>query len=100
MGSMALAYLIMVLIVYGGLLWKWPKVMRCYPLCRLGLFGLLMPIAMYTNQHGNLPISIGVAFLLGSAMTTALAMPLIRRSHKGPPPSEFDVSPANYGGEY
>jgi hypothetical protein len=97
MGSMALAYLTIILIAYSAFLIKWPDLMGCYPLCRsLLLFGLLMPIAVYADQHASLPVAAGIGLVLGFVMTVAVALPMIARSQDGPPSGVFKDSPSMY----
>jgi O-antigen/teichoic acid export membrane protein len=96
-GSMAMAYLTIILIAYSVLLIKWPKLMGGYPLCRsLLLFGLLMPIAVYTDRHATLPIAAVIALVLGFVMSVAVALPMIARSQDGLPPGAFEVSGSMY----
>jgi O-antigen/teichoic acid export membrane protein len=79
MGAMAAAYVINVAIVYGFFLIHSPQLMQCYPLCRvLLLFGLMMPIAMYVNEHYRLPVAGSIGLLLGVVLAAVLAAPLVR----------------------
>jgi O-antigen/teichoic acid export membrane protein len=93
MGSMALAYLISVIVVYGGFLFMWRHLMQCYPLCRaLILFGVLMPVAIYADRHFTLPLAAGCALVLGSVMSAAVALPMTRRRSERLVPSPLGVS--------
>jgi O-antigen/teichoic acid export membrane protein len=95
MGAMAAAYVINVALVYGFFLITSRHLMQSYPLCRvLALFGLLMPMAIYVNQHYTLPIAGGIALLMGFGLAAVLVAPLARLGRVPLPPHAMDASQA------
>jgi O-antigen/teichoic acid export membrane protein len=81
LGAMAIAYLMTIIVTYGGFSITLPDIMRCYPLIRaLIMFAVLMGAAVYVNEHFGLLLCILCALVLGSSMAIALAVPLLRNS--------------------
>jgi O-antigen/teichoic acid export membrane protein len=94
MGSMALAYLINMILVYGGFYLRLPQLMKAYPLVwALTLFGLLLPVAIYVNAHFNVVAAFGAAAVLGGGLAIALAAPLAKGNlHRAPASSVANVT--------
>lgn len=80
-GAMALAYLLTVVITYGGFYIAFPRIMNCYPLIQsLALFAVLMVVAVYVNEKFAFVASVSTGGLLALVMGIYLAVPVIRSS--------------------
>ena len=85
LGSMAAAYLFILVVFYAGFSIKLPQLMQSYPLVRvMALFGVLMLVAIYVDQKSNLPTAIGAAIFLGGGMAALLSIPLTGWLRRGP----------------